>query len=282
MTVLPGGGGYVGNSIDSWTGTTVGYGTLPGYRRLDEAVSMRLHVGEVHVRLFDNFATIEREADSPGTAYRTAAQTMDRLLRHLSLTQGRLFEWRPVSLTSPDGRAYAIPGEIRLASVTTYDLDTLKADLEAAAGFADVVDERLMRAMDYYEQALLLFERRAYIVRASSAQHTRLISAVFLDLWKALTTVVGDPSRDSDHQSRYRALGLDHSFYETRIKRLHELRNEYDVAHSSLDERATQRIEAEFGEARNTVDEVLRRYRASLAAPGSEQRGVLGLKVPGP
>lgn len=266
MTVLPASPGeYVGDSYDTWTGTKAGHGTLSAYRALDQAVQADLRVADSSVRFNDNFATIEEEAENAGEAYREATNRIDRLLQHLSLTQGRVFEFRPVSLVSEDRQVHRVPNFIQLVRVTTYDLATLSQDLANAAGYSVIDDARLSRAMEYYEQALLLFERRARIVQVLSRQHAQLISSIFLNLWKALTTIVGDPSRDRDHQRRYRRLGLDSAFYASRIKRLHDLRNEFDVAHYSLDEPTTRRVESEFGDAKKSVEEVLKRYRDSLS-----------------
>jgi hypothetical protein len=274
MTVLPAGPGeYVGDSYDTWTGTKVGRGTLPVYRALDTAIQADLRVADAPTRFNDNFATIEIECDTAVTAYREATNRIDDLLRHLSLTQGRAFEWLPVSLVSEDGKVHPVPNLMQLAMVTTYDLGTLGRDLTSAAEYSVIDDERLNRAMDYYEQALLLFERRARIVQLLSHQHMQLISSIFLNLWKALTTIVGDPSRDRDHQRRHLELGLDHEFYTSRIRHLHDLRNEFDVAHYALDEAATQRVESEYGEAKKTVEEVLRRYRESLVSDGQGAPG---------
>lgn len=68
-----------------------------------------------------------------------------------------------------------------------------------------------------------------------------MISSIFLSLWKALT----------------------------------DLRNEFDVAHYTLDEAATQRVESECGDAKKTVEEVLRRYREALVRDGKGAAGAL-------
>lgn len=274
ITVLSAGpGGYVGDTYDSWTNTKVGHGTLSLYRALDEGVRVDLQIGDASVKFSDNFATVQIDAHNPGTAYQEATQGIDALLRHLSLTQGRVFEWRPVSLVSEDGGIYPVPVFMQLAQVTTYDLEALNRDLVTAGAYSILDDERLSRAMDYYEQALLLFERRTRLVQVLSNRHTQLISSIFLNLWKALTTIVGDPSRDRDHQRRYRELGLPYEFYATRIRHLHDLRNEFDVAHYALDEAASQRVESEYGEAKKTVEEVLRSYRESLATDRNGRAG---------
>ena len=53
----------------------------------------------------------------------------------------------------------------------------------------------------------------------------------FLQYWKCLTAIVGDPSKDKDHQARPNTLGLGRQFFRSRISPLHDLRNSFDVAH---------------------------------------------------
>lgn len=85
-----------------------------------------------------------------------------------------------------------------------------------------------------------------------------VVSAAFLNLWKAITTIVGDPSSDPDHQSRYKKFGLSFEFYREKIRRVQELRDDNDVAHHSLDLSRLDTIEREFGEATNVALEVIR------------------------
>ena len=118
MTVLPASpGDYVGDSYDTWTGTKASHGTLSAYRALDQAVQADLRVADSSVRFNDNFATIEQEADNAGEAYRKAINCIDRLLQHLSLTQGRVFEFRPVSLVSED-RQESVFGPVRVVGIS--------------------------------------------------------------------------------------------------------------------------------------------------------------------
>ena len=67
-----------------------------------------------------------------------------------------------------------------------------------------------------------------------SSPHAAFSRALaFLQLFKALTAIVGDPSSDRDYQSRCRKLGLPKDFWQTKAKPLYEIRNDDDVAHYS-------------------------------------------------
>lgn len=53
----------------------------------------------------------------------------------------------------------------------------------------------------------------------------------FLQYWKALTAIVGDPSSDRDHQARPRQLGLGRQFFRQKVRPMNEIRDKFDVAH---------------------------------------------------
>lgn len=98
-----------------------------------------------------------------------------------------------------------------------------------------------------------------------------LISAVFLNLWKAVSTIVGDPSHDRDYQKRYKKFGFDYQFFTSKIQLLNKLRNSYDVAHYSLDENLLKEVDANVGEAQNIAAEVLRKYREHIRNKSAQQ-----------
>jgi hypothetical protein len=100
-----------------------------------------------------------------------------------------------------------------------------------------------------------------------------LIASVFLNLWKAISVIVGDPNEDSDYQRRYKKLNLDYGFFKTKIEKIRYLRNTCDVAHYSLTEESLKEIEVNFGEADSTVTEVLRRYREYLLNQSPKDNG---------
>jgi hypothetical protein len=145
------------------------------------------------------------------------------------------------------------------------NLDEVAEALRSAATFTTATDERLDRALHHFDRALFLFARRRTLASPLSRHHRTLISAIFLNLWKAVTTIVGDPSRDADYQRRYRRFGMDHDFWQNRIERLRTLRNDYDVAHYALTEASGAEIQAAYGADVTTAADDFRRYREHLA-----------------
>src|SRR5260370_35959132 len=118
-----------------------------------------------------------------------------------------------------------------LGRCVIFNLDQLKTAIKQAEASYHVSDERLDRALEYYEHATFLDSRRQEFAPVNSPHFRLLIAAVFLNVWKGVSAVIGDPSQDSDYQRRYRALGLDDDFFQTRIELIRQPRNDCDVAH---------------------------------------------------
>ncbi len=268
VTVLRGKAGKPINGDPYYTSTMtrVGWGSLSEYRAENEAIKRSYQLGESQARLSDNFLFIDLEAGSEREAYTRAVGVVDKFLKNLSLSHGGLFTSRPVIIESNDGRTYPVPKYSSLGTVTVYNLDQLRQNIDDAVMYQRLLDQRLDRALRYWAHARFLYSKRLEITEPLSEHHALLISSIFLNLWKAISTVVGDPSKpeDSDYQKRYRKLGYDHEFFKTQIEKIRELRNNYDVAHYSFSEEAIQNIESNFGKADNTVREVLKRYRDYL------------------
>jgi hypothetical protein len=112
-----------------------------------------------------------------------------------------------------------------------YDIEHMKAELLRAAALLNgmVDDPRLTMSLRYFALGDDLAElQRGW---ATDEDLIRLMPVRFLQYWKALATIVGDPSRDPDHQSRPKGLGLGRQFFRHQVAPLHNLRNSFGVAH---------------------------------------------------
>lgn len=142
--------------------------------------------------------------------------------------------------------------------------------LEVASDRATLDDAALGKALDYYEHALFLSNAVPATVPVSMRTVDHLQAAAFLFLWKALSTIVGDPSTDRDYQSRYRALGLDYSFFRDTIEEIRRLRNEEDVAHYRVDLGGLEVLRRKFEMAKTATKRVLVAYIDQLRAPRAQ------------
>ena len=265
VTVVAGAAGPIySDSIHSATGVRAGYGTLPQYRQAAAAIDESLVLEGLRASLKDNFLVITIDALDHRQAQQKGTQVVDRFLQHLSVSAGRVFASRLLICDSESGQTYRIPILVGLVNLTAYNLEAMVSSIKEAERCAPVVDQRLDKALEYFEHAQLLYERRSSIADTMSRHFTRLVATVLLNHWKAVSTIVGDPSVDRDYQSRYRQLGFDQQFFKNRIEVLRNLRNEYDVAHYSLATDDLAKVEAEVGQAQQTAIQVIKKYREGL------------------
>lgn len=260
-TVIPvGSGSLMGDTFYSPTMTRVGYGSLSRYREEKQAITLKASLGDILVSIKDNFATLTVEASGPGEAYDMSTAVIDRFLQHLSLSTEQLFYYRAVVIEGEEGKIYPVPRAVIMASVTMYDLDRLRTEIENATISYKLRDSVLDRALNYYEHALYLYEKRSEIEETLSRHFNYLIAAAFLNMWKALSTIIGDPSVDKDYQSRYKRLGFDYGFFTSQIEYVRNIRNQYDVAHYHLEEDRIKEAESNFGKAKGVVVKVIKSY----------------------
>ena len=176
---------------------------------------------------------------------------------------------RPLIIETENGELIPLPEIIGLARVTMYDLDGLKSDLRRATEFLPITDERLARAVEYFEHALHLVASRAE--EMLSVRDDFLVSSAFLHFWKAATAIVGDPSVHADqYQKRYKAFGLDEQM-KSSLDELKALRDKHDVAHYSLDSSQSREVSEKLGQALSTAADVIEAYRDHLLAEGTEE-----------
>lgn len=269
VTVLPSGESTtnaVSPVIHARAGVLAGHGTLPKYREDKDQLSVQVQLGPCAVKLVDNFVFVTVEAVSSREAYATASDCLERFLRHLCLSQGTAFSFNPLVIEDEHHNLYGVPRQIGLGRWTIFHLDQLKTAISQAEASYPVSDDRFDRALEYYEHATFLYSRRQDFSAMNSPHFRSLIASVFLNVWKAISAVIGDPSTDSDYQRRYRALGLSDDFFATQIEHVRRLRNDYDVAHYTLDGGRLAQIEQEFGQAQITAREVIGRYREHLTS----------------
>ncbi len=275
VTVLPSGDpttNAVSPVIHARAGVLAGHGTLSRYREDKDQLTIEAELGPHSLKMVDNFVFLSVESETSSDAYAMACDCLERFLRHLCLTQGVAFAFTPLVIEDENRKLYGVPRQIGLGRWTVYNLGQLKESITRAQAAYAISDERLDRALEYYEHATFLYARRQDLSGMDSPHFRSLIASVFLNVWKAVSAVIGDPSRDSDYQRRYRAIGLSDDFFQTRIEAVRALRNDYDVAHYTLDSQRLAQIEQEFGQAQVTAREVISRYRDKLIEASSSRR----------
>jgi hypothetical protein len=154
-------------------------------------------------------------------------------------------------------------------SLTWYNIEELKGRIERSYPRAAIEDQRLDRALLYYEHARLLYNLRGY-ADPFSAHHGMMLASAFLNLWKALSAIVGEPGTDKDYQRRYRAFGLPDDFWTQRVEPLYRIRCDEDVAHYSLKSLYANQLGKSFVDAASVCRDAVTAYAESLlSAPAS-------------
>lgn len=253
-----------GPALHRKSGKHVGVGTLSDYRKDENALKVSLDLDNTTLRFEDNTVFITIEAENSTSAFQQSTNVLEDFLRHLTLETGRVFEYECLIIQDRDDNIYNVPEIIQHFKMSSYNISELKKSVLNAGKFYEYKNEKLIRSLQYYKHALLLFDKRNQITDLLSRHYTQLLSSVFLNLWKAASVIVGDPSVDKDYQKRYKNLGFDYNYFESRIEFLRGLRNDFDVAHYSLDESSNKEVEKNFRKAVRIVSEILKKYRDTL------------------
>lgn len=221
-------------------------------------------MGEITGILKDNFLFLDVEASSAREAYKIAVETVDPFIQHLTLNTRLLFSYKPLFIEGENGELLRFPEAFTLTAVMIYDLTYLRNAIANAEKMSQLSDPVLDKALQYYEHALFLFENANKETYILSRHFRHMIAAAFLNLWKAVSTIAGDPSVDSDYQSRYKRLGFDYNFFKSQIEFVRNLRNNYDVAHYHIEPDRLKEIEQNYGKSKEVAERILLAYRQYL------------------
>ncbi len=211
----------------------------------------------------DNFMVLETDADSAQAAYDACSLVADNLMQALSVLHGNRFSAVWTSIESADGVRQLIKklDAIPVLQATIFNTQALQDRIAIAVRWADISDQRLKKAFLYFEHACLLREF-AQSLQPYGAHAAFSNAMAFLQLFKALTAIVGEPGTDLDYQRRAKELGLGSDFWRERVKPLYLVRNDDDVAHYSLEMPDSSRDR--FGEAAATFKDAAEAYISTL------------------
>jgi hypothetical protein len=219
--------------VDTRTLLPIGHGTLSRFRALDEALFLQVELGGIAFQIRDNIVHLAFEAIDDVSGRTRALAVMRRFVRVLTAEQSYLFDFIPLQCEF-DGlpRRWPPDRDAQVLSATIYDLVEMKGRLERSIPRSLLADERLDKALLYLEHGWFLYTVREQA--RGTHHHAMIVASAFLQLWKAVTTLLGEPDTDADYQRRHRSFGLPRTFWEERMKPLYRVRNEEDVAHYSL------------------------------------------------
>ncbi len=272
-TVYPSGQAeIVSAALDTSTLRKVGHGTMSRYREDEDAVRVSFVLDGFRMTLNDNYIMVV--CDLPVASHSEAlfriTNSLNRLMESASVQLEQQISYELVSFRDDAGKAYPLPRFGDLASFTTYDTHMLCEKISRAALLSATTDERLDRALIYYRHALMLIANQGVIAKFGTPDFDVLASAMILNLWKAVSVIIGDPSVDRDYQRRYRNFGISYGYFADEIEPLRRLRDDSDVAHHAIDVERQKSLHAKFGPAVHVASTVLSAYQQWLRVSGME------------
>jgi hypothetical protein len=243
------------------------WGALPEYRSLDEQLSLELDLGSgVTGQIQDNNLMVRVVDADPESAFRRAHAAVEAYLDHLTLSHGTRFSFTPTWMQTADEVRIPVQLAAGKQALSWYDLSKLRDDFVTGQRYASLTDPQLLRALDYYVHAFLLQEL-AHSVDERTRHREFINVEIFLNVWKALTTILGDPSHEAKrYQVSYKTLGLSHDFFRDSITPLKGIRDSSDVAHHDLSRETADAVADALPAAFEVAREVIRRYRDRLVA----------------
>jgi hypothetical protein len=240
----------------------IGYGDLPIYRDPKDAIRQSISSDMCLLTVTDNYLTVEYEADMTEPLPPAILEQVQRLTQHLSVDIGCLAHAKHI--LTERGTSVDMPQQF-MQKWILYDLDQVRRVIRDVGPYCRLTDPVLAKALLYHEHGLLLLQAIEDVPRGLERQRLFLQISAFMSFWKAISLVAGDPQQ-RDHQRRCKAIkGLPKRFYDNHIRKMHELRNHFDVAHSSLDEMRLQLAAQQVGSAKTIAETLIKAYRSHLA-----------------
>jgi hypothetical protein len=239
------------------------------YRKFEDRFAFNATIGGVKFEAEDDLFRLTLDAADEEEAGSQAAQIVLQLFHlraTLFLPGVHRITATIVAVVPHDGNTARLTSTI--GRVYLYDLRKLETTLSEAADMLNNAagDTRLAQAVRYFGLGDDLSE---LLTRSTALDYGASLAPIrFLQYWKSLATIVGDPSTDKDHQSRHASLGLGRQYFRHAIEPLHTIRNKFGVAHIA-DPNAPQIVtDANVQKCREVAAEVIHGYIRALKKSG--------------
>jgi hypothetical protein len=238
----------------------VGHGSLSEYRRSEEAIRAQFSDRAVRASFEDNFMAVEIDVPDAKAAYGAAQAFAELFAQGLAVQFGIRVRAEFLFLEDDRGVPQRVPKSYQIPfGATWYNLAETRERLGTAFRWAIAADDRSRKAMLYFDHACLLADF-AWTLPLTKPHAAFSYALAFLQLFKALAAIVGEPGVDRDYQRRAADLGLPTDFWSSRVKPLYLIRNDEDVAHYSLQQPEPGAFPSRFRDAAGVFKEALSAY----------------------
>lgn len=251
------------NTISPHSGKIIGFGTLSRYREESDKIIFKANYNDIAVKFSDNFIALIFDETDEGIAINKADNVITIVLRLLeTYYPGKYFYTEGVEFLEND-KVRIFPGSFPYSfRLKRYDLNKLKANLSEIFLKFSILDEVSKRCLEYIDRAALLENINAELEQFNARTRAFLKSEIFLNYYKAITTILGEPGIDKDYQSCYRRFNISHDYYRNEVVPLRKIRNDYDIAHYQLKENLEklQKLINNVDKVRKSALEVFKKY----------------------
>jgi len=260
MLIVPSGRRITSDSIEFGSFEMVKRGTLPEYRKDNEKISIKAESQGLKLEFEDNFVFVEITSKNPEEARDRAASLVYDFTLALTLWCGSYVSFRIISGYDQYGRPAPVIHRLGLLQFTSYNLTDLAKQMQESIYVTRQSDLRLKKSLEYFSHAAFLNKVIIDLEGKSPEQYVYLLSDIILNLYKSVTTVIGDPKKDKDYQSRYKKYGIDYNFWKSKIDRLRDIRNNWDVAHYHISREKLVELDTIIRESFLTTKQTIMKY----------------------
>lgn len=284
MTVIPVNYEYKYEFMELVSGTVVqvGHGTVSKYREWHETLRLGLSLNGINAKLHDNRLLLTLETETLQEAEKRSHELMDWLMLNLTLSDESKYRYhyKLLSIHSDTGMEATLPLKPPMWGTyhMFYNLDELRERFLGTVYYSYTIDERLFKAFKYYDHGIEIIDSLPNPAQISEFEmfNVQLLSvSSFLNFWKAITTILGDPNPKSDgklvYESRYKKFGISENFFNSRIESLRSIRNEEAVAHYEVGSEGMVNVSDSLAEAQEVARLVLTSYREYLRRTKNEK-----------
>lgn len=207
------------------------------YREYDNAVIIFHKYDNYTIKIDDNFFIFECMASNSRVALDNCQTVANKFIRILQFKYQIFFHYKIKEIYF-NNTLVPLPssGRVEGIDIAFYNLDKLNEALYYSLNKLHLSDAISLRFLDYFDRALFLDN----IYSNYSEKHLNdrfyyfLLPEIYLNYYKSLSTIIGDPKIDKDYQKRYRVLGFDKDYFDNIIETLRNIRNNCDISHYSL------------------------------------------------
>lgn len=246
--------------------------TLSKFRSESEIIKLEGNYNDIKIEIIDNHIIFFLSEVNPEKAYFKSVDILITLLKVLQINSKRGFlRYQRLEIVENNKQIYfpQETGKLNNFNLIVYNIEKLKSALFESFKQINYLDEKIKRFLEYYDRGTFLMSLLGNDELNSIRYQNYLNSEIFINFYKAISVILGDPSIDKDYQSRYKSFGFDLNFFTNELEPLRTIRNNFDVAHYTLqdDNKLQEEVNKNISKIMNTSIQVYCKYLKHIIKP---------------